>query len=83
MIAALLVLALVVIAFVGAYRAISSVPPVPEQVARALHSGDLGLAQAVGVVAGSDLDWQLDVAKFQRDYDAYRYGCRLPGEKPR
>lgn len=80
MIAALLVLALIVTAVVGAYQAISSVPPVPEQVARALDSDDLGLARAVGVVAGSDLEWQLDVAKFQRDYDAYRFGCRLPGE---
>jgi hypothetical protein len=54
---------------------------VAEMVDQALDSGDaLDLAQAAGVVAGSDLDWQLDVARFQRDYDAYRFGCRLPGE---
>lgn len=81
MIPALLVLAFLAVAFVGAYRAISSVPPVPEMVDRALDSGEaLDLARAVGVVAGPDLEWQLDLARIYRDYDAYRFGCRLPGE---
>lgn len=34
------------------------------------------------VVAGPDLDWQLDLNRFYRDYDAYRYRLRLPGESP-
>lgn len=38
---------------------------------------------AVGraVVAGSDLEWQADLARFYADYDAYRFDCRLPGER--
>jgi hypothetical protein len=35
-----------------------------------------GLAESVGVVAGSDLDWQL----FYADYDRYRSEHLLPGE---
>jgi hypothetical protein len=38
------------------------------------------VAEAAGVVAGSDLDWQLDLARIYRDYDAYRAEHRLPGE---
>lgn len=32
------------------------------------------------VVAGSDLEWQLDLNRIYRDYDAYRLQHRLPGE---
>jgi hypothetical protein len=42
--------------------------------------GALEVAEAAGVVAGSDLDWQLDLARIYRDYDAYRAEHRLPGE---
>jgi hypothetical protein len=60
---------------------IRSTPSVAEMVDRALDSGDaLDVAEAAGVVAGSDLDWQLDLARIYRDYDAYRAEHRLPGE---
>lgn len=32
------------------------------------------------VVAGEDLEWQLELKRFYRDYDAYRSEHRLPGE---
>lgn len=50
-------------------------PSVAEMVDRALDSGD-----APTVVAGADLEWQLDIRRFYRDYDRYRSEHLLPGE---
>lgn len=39
-----------------------------------------GIRDAPTVVAGPDLEWQLNLARIYRDYDAYRLQHRLPGE---
>jgi hypothetical protein len=63
-------------------------PSVAEMVDQALDSGpcDCGACEedrderTRAVVAGSDLDWQLDIRRFYRDYDRYRSEHLLPGE---